>query len=280
MDFDMTTLEDWWPMEPGMGPPLPRMFNIYWPWYHPEQTEFTCPTCGAKFPSQAALNEHMESVHNQPPVYECSVCGATFGSQAELDQHVTSVHGQPPPTYECSYCGQSFSSQAELNDHIASVHNQPPTYACPICGAEFPSQAALETHIASAHPNPPPAQPFIYSNPSAELVWSQAGSSWMVINFACDITNPNQVAVTKKINVMFKYYMDSNPSNVGTIKLKEFTQTLQPGETVHYSLPGDYYDTNEGIWYHYIGIQMHMHACEYLEDEGGGKSAEVWVYRP
>jgi len=28
-------IENWFPMEPIMGPPLPRFLNIYWPWYTP-----------------------------------------------------------------------------------------------------------------------------------------------------------------------------------------------------------------------------------------------------
>jgi len=28
-------LENWLPMEPQLGPPLPRFLNIYWPWYKP-----------------------------------------------------------------------------------------------------------------------------------------------------------------------------------------------------------------------------------------------------
>ena len=29
----MPELEDWMPMPPDMGPPLPRWLVIYWPWY-------------------------------------------------------------------------------------------------------------------------------------------------------------------------------------------------------------------------------------------------------
>jgi len=31
--MDNFTLENWLPMEPAMGPPLPRFLNIFWPWY-------------------------------------------------------------------------------------------------------------------------------------------------------------------------------------------------------------------------------------------------------
>lgn len=32
-------LENWLPMEPAMGPPLPRFLNIFWPWYKPYKGE-------------------------------------------------------------------------------------------------------------------------------------------------------------------------------------------------------------------------------------------------
>jgi len=33
-------LEDWMPMPPDMGPPLPRHLGIYWPWHAPPGAEF------------------------------------------------------------------------------------------------------------------------------------------------------------------------------------------------------------------------------------------------
>lgn len=33
-------LEEWYPMEPTMGPPLPRWLNIFWPWYKPTAAQF------------------------------------------------------------------------------------------------------------------------------------------------------------------------------------------------------------------------------------------------
>jgi len=37
-DFE---LENWLPMEPTMGPPLPRFLNILWPWYKPPEEKVT-----------------------------------------------------------------------------------------------------------------------------------------------------------------------------------------------------------------------------------------------
>jgi len=33
-------LEDWMPMPPDQGPPLPKHLGIYWPWYAPPGAEF------------------------------------------------------------------------------------------------------------------------------------------------------------------------------------------------------------------------------------------------
>ena len=33
--MDSFEIEDWLPMEPQLGPPLPKFLNIYWPWSKP-----------------------------------------------------------------------------------------------------------------------------------------------------------------------------------------------------------------------------------------------------
>lgn len=37
---DEFKIENWLPMSPDMGPPLPRYLEIYWPWYAPPGAEF------------------------------------------------------------------------------------------------------------------------------------------------------------------------------------------------------------------------------------------------
>jgi len=34
-------IENWLPMEPALGPPLPRFLSIYWPWYKPPEEKVT-----------------------------------------------------------------------------------------------------------------------------------------------------------------------------------------------------------------------------------------------
>jgi len=65
------TAEEWEPMPPDKGPPLPKWMEIYWPWYKPEAlpTVYTCPICGATFSTQEELNQHIQTVHpTAPPV--------------------------------------------------------------------------------------------------------------------------------------------------------------------------------------------------------------------
>jgi len=61
-DFE---LEDYLPMPPKMGPPLPRFLGIFWPWYKPPTPPegFTCPYCGAIFATWDELVSHIQSEH-------------------------------------------------------------------------------------------------------------------------------------------------------------------------------------------------------------------------
>ncbi len=104
-------LEEWWPMPPNMGPPLPKSMRIYWPWYKPPtppEVIYACPYCGAKFSSEAELLEHIRTAHAQQPpriIYMCPYCGAKFSTLSELQQHISAAHpvappGAPPPTPE------------------------------------------------------------------------------------------------------------------------------------------------------------------------------------
>jgi uncharacterized C2H2 Zn-finger protein len=59
--------------------------------------EFTCTQCGATFPTQQALNDHIVLVHGGS-IFVCGQCGATFTSQELLNQHVASAHSIPVVT--------------------------------------------------------------------------------------------------------------------------------------------------------------------------------------
>lgn len=59
-------LEDWFPMSPLMGPPLPKWLGLKWPWYKgegPPPEGYTCPYCGAPFATYEEMVAHIQSEH-------------------------------------------------------------------------------------------------------------------------------------------------------------------------------------------------------------------------
>ena len=59
-------LEDWFPMSPMAGPPLPQWLGITWPWYKgegPPPGGYTCPYCGATFATYDKVVSHIQSEH-------------------------------------------------------------------------------------------------------------------------------------------------------------------------------------------------------------------------
>lgn len=72
-------LENWLPMEPGMGPPLPRFLQIFWPWYKEEEEPpavgaYSCPYCEDSFDTIPELAEHVATAHpGKPPIGEIEI---------------------------------------------------------------------------------------------------------------------------------------------------------------------------------------------------------------
>jgi len=108
-DFLGYELEDWWPISPLIGPPLPKWMGITWPWYKPPLPPiiYTCPYCEAEFTTEAALLAHIATEHpGEPPEvwYTCPYCGAQFATEAELLAHIQAEHPvEPPPTEQAEF---------------------------------------------------------------------------------------------------------------------------------------------------------------------------------
>jgi hypothetical protein len=69
-------LENWLPMEPAKGPPLPRFLGITWPWYKEgvptppapsEPLKYSCPYCDQSFATLQELIDHAAAVHPEKP---------------------------------------------------------------------------------------------------------------------------------------------------------------------------------------------------------------------
>lgn len=61
-------------------------------------SDFVCPECGARFPTENALMEHELSMHPKMAAkmgdFDCKICGAHFHSEAELKAHVAKAHAK------------------------------------------------------------------------------------------------------------------------------------------------------------------------------------------
>jgi DNA-directed RNA polymerase subunit RPC12/RpoP len=72
----------------------------------------------------AVLAQFVQALAPQPQ-YTCSICGAKFDTQAELDEHMRTAH-PTPLGYQCPYCSESFTTLNELVNHVATVHPDKP----------------------------------------------------------------------------------------------------------------------------------------------------------
>jgi len=96
-------LEDWMPMMPWEGLPLPKFLKLYWPWY--------------KAPTEEA----------PPTVYTCSYCGAKFSTYEELVAHISLVHPTEPTPPEvpseanCIISSISISPQQPLVGQLTKI---------------------------------------------------------------------------------------------------------------------------------------------------------------
>lgn len=63
------------------------------------QQTFRCPECGAEFPTQKALEEHVSNEHmgtqSQAPQERCPACSMEFPTAESLEEH-RKTH-QPAP---------------------------------------------------------------------------------------------------------------------------------------------------------------------------------------
>jgi len=74
-------LEDWFPMSPLMGPPLPEWLGLTWPWYKeegppplPPALTYSCPYCDQSFDTVQELIGHVTAAHpDQPPLGEIAI---------------------------------------------------------------------------------------------------------------------------------------------------------------------------------------------------------------
>ena len=85
----------------------------------------------------------------KPSTVQCSICQRSFPSQAKLQDHLESVHA--PKDIQCDLCDKSFSTQKSLNTHIDYSHKKEASFVCDECGNKFKAKGLLASHIANVH---------------------------------------------------------------------------------------------------------------------------------
>ena len=139
-------------MPPEMGPPLPKVWGIYWPWYKPKEV-----------PKEEAL-----PVVVYPPVAYPPVAAPVIAYPPAPPPAAPPVVIYPPRpepavpapevTYVCPECGAQFSDLSDWYAHMEEVHPAAPPevpveiFSCPVCGAQFSTFEELQSHMAGAHP--------------------------------------------------------------------------------------------------------------------------------
>lgn len=239
-------VEDWMPMSPLEGPPLPRSMGITWPWYKPpevlpEAPIYACPYCEAEFATQAELFAHIIKDHaGQPPkiIYMCPLCGARFDTMTALQEHMAIAH-PPPKVYTCPHCGAQFSTEVELNYHIQLVHPTVPpvVFTCTICGATFATQAELDYHMATVHPEVPEVADIRVESLTIEPVEVYVG---IQVSISAIARNYGTASGSKVVtcNVNGQVSSQSVELAPGQSKPVTFTATPQEARTYHVSVNG------------------------------------------
>ncbi|XP_011300166.1 zinc finger protein 41-like isoform X2 [Fopius arisanus] len=62
----------------------------------PEEWEYICEVCDARFPQKFRLTNHKRK-HTGEKKYLCDICGSKFGQKSNLDKHMRNLHIAPEP---------------------------------------------------------------------------------------------------------------------------------------------------------------------------------------
>jgi hypothetical protein len=118
-----------------------------------------CPSCYQSFSSSGALDEHRSISHPVPKeqasvCFPCSMCKQTSPSVGDLSRHIEAAHplaleAPVKKNYPCLSCNRTFSKMSKLIAHTDTAH--PSGRVCAICRLRCPSQRVLDDHVAAVH---------------------------------------------------------------------------------------------------------------------------------
>ena len=119
-----------------------------------------CPRCGKVYKTKQELSSHINENHSpKTGIFSCSVCEAKFTKDHALNQHVNSVHNDDdeqdiePELLDCTWkCGFRAKSEDDMVKHLDETHLKA-DHVCSQCGKTTNSDNELKEHKERFHGN-------------------------------------------------------------------------------------------------------------------------------
>ena len=117
--------------------------------YNREKREFACKQCDKTYSSNAHLEGHIKTVHENRLDFECQHCSKKVGSKIKLKNHIFSCHSQ----VKCEICGKDIANPYDLRKHKVFVHKETKgVWLCERCPKSmFLSKSTYEKHLKEKH---------------------------------------------------------------------------------------------------------------------------------
>ena len=112
---------------------------------------FKCEKCPLTYPSQDALNDHLNRVH----VMQCNLCTNEFEDFKSLQNHLDVHHStiteiqndlEQKSSQKCQVCERLTD---DIDEHMEMYH--PEKYECKLCDEYFWHQEKLDQHVIDNH---------------------------------------------------------------------------------------------------------------------------------
>lgn len=119
------------------------------------RSRFTCPTCNAKFPTAALLDQH-SNLHSGSKPFSCDQCDRSYPLKLSLAKHKAIKHNpnyKPPvrmPSKQCEECGKQFAYTHSLKTHM-KTHSGEKSFKCNHCGRRLTTRQTLFEHVNAIH---------------------------------------------------------------------------------------------------------------------------------